>query len=191
MKKLFLLCGLSLSMILAGCQSTSGSGASGSNDSGDDVRPAFSMTVAANSLSSWQITGEIKFAYKNGNENNNADKNGTWNRYVNECTVMRFQSLGMTFVDEQSEADYLITSTLASGEDPKAASLFTNMDPGVDTKQKGTLKIEVYDLLTKKVVWEGIIQAYSDYPVISAKNKQHAARLFVNQLTQRLPMVDR
>ena len=141
MKKLFLLCGLSLSMILAGCQSTSGSGASGSNDSGDDVRPAFSMTVAANSLSSWPITGEIKFSYKNGNENN--------------------------------------------------TSLFTNMDPGVDTKQKGTLKIEVYDLLTKKVVWEGIIQAYSDYPVISAKNKQHAARLFVNQLTQRLPMVDR
>ena len=186
MKKLLLLCGLSITLALTGCQSTSSGSAS--ND-GDDIRPAFSMTVAANSIKEWPISGEIKFAYKNGNENNNADKNGTWNRYVNESTVMRFQSLGMTFVNDQSDADYLITSTLASGDDPNAKSLFTNMDPGVDTKQKGTLKIEVLDLLTHRVVWEGIIQAYSDYPVISAKSKQHAANLFVNQVTQRLPMV--
>lgn len=188
MKKLNLLLSLSLAALLAGCQSTPSS--SSNSEEGDDIKPAFSMTVAANSLKEWPITGEIKFAYKNGSSNTATDKSGNWNRYVNEATVMKFQALGMTFVNE-SEADYLITSTLASGDDPNAAALFGNLDPGVNTKQKGTLKIEVYDLLTKKTVWEGIIQAYSDYPVVSAQNKKYAATMLVNQVTQRLPMVDR
>ncbi len=178
-----------LSAFLFGCQSTPTTSGSSESATGEDDRPSFSMTVAANSISNWPITGEIKFAYKNGNTA--STQNSTWNKYINEVTVMKFQSLGMTFVEEENDADYLITSTLASADDPNASSLFANLDPGVDTKQKGTLKIEVYDLLTKKTVWEGIIQAFTDLPVISNQNKKYASHILINQLTQRLPVVEK
>lgn len=185
MKK-FLFPLLLLSAFLIGCESTSND--SGNTGDEENYNPSLSMTVTANSLSEWPIRGAIKFAYQNGS-NVGTDKGGAWNRFIGEATIARFQELGMTFV-EQSEADYLVTSYLLGTDTESNKSLFGNMDPGVDTQQKGTIKLTIKDLLTQKPVWEGIIQAYSDLPIATASQKKFAAYSLINQVTYRLPKVE-
>jgi hypothetical protein len=172
--------------VLAGCASTP---SSVSDDSGvaADYNPSLAMTVAANSIDSWPFS-PIKFAYKLGGSTG-TDSKGVWSRSIGEATVQRFETLGMTYVESEAEADYLITTTLM-GEGDDASKLFSNIDVGVKAQQKGSVGISVLDRLTNRVVWEGLIEAYSDFPIATASQRQFAARQLIEQLTMRLPKVD-
>ncbi len=170
---------------LVGCQST-GTTTGDGDMAAENLNPSLAMTVAANSIDSWPFS-PIKFAYKLGG-NVGTDSKGIWSRSIGEATVQRFEALGMTYVESEAEADYLITTSLL-GEGDEASKLFANMDPGVTVQQKGSVGISVVDRVTNKPVWEGLIQAYSDYPISTASQRQFAARQLINQLTMRLPQV--
>ena len=175
---------LLLACALAGCQSTPDT--AGESLEAGNYNPSLAMTVAANAIDSWPFS-PIKFAYRLGGSTG-TDSKGVWTRAMGEATVQRFQRLGMEFVENESEADYLITTTLF-GEGDEAAKLFSGIDPGVKVQQKGSIGISGLDRLTNKPVWEGIIEAYSDYPIATASQRQFAARQLIEQLTMRLPQV--
>lgn len=172
----------SLSLILNGCASTPDP----VTDENGDYHPSLQMTVTANSIDSWDFS-PIKFAYKQGTSAG-TDKKGVWTRFIGEATVQRFESLGMKYVENEGDADYLITATLL-GEGAEDTKLFSNFDPGVDAQQKGSISITIVDRLTNRSIWEGVIQAYSDYPIATASQRRVASFQLINQLTLRLPEV--
>ncbi len=168
--------------LLTGCASTS----EPVTDESGNYQPSLQMTVTANSIDSWDFS-PIKFAYRQGTSAG-TDKKGVWTRYIGEATVQRFESLGFKYVENESDADYLITTTLL-GDGAEDTKLFSNLDPGVDAQQKGSISISIQDRLTNRPVWEGIIQAYSDYPIATPSQRKVASYQLINQLTLRLPQV--
>lgn len=181
-----LLLAAAFSCALAGCASTGGSGSDQAALEAGDYNPSLAMTVAANSIDSWPFS-PIKFAYKLGGSSG-TDSGGVWSRSIGEATVQRFETLGMKYVESENEADYLITATLL-GDGDEASKLFSNINVDVKAQQKGSIGVSVVDRLTGKPVWEGLIEAYSDYPIATASQRQFAARQLINQLTMRLPNV--
>ncbi|MGN1356446.1 MAG: hypothetical protein ACI4VX_02005 [Succinivibrionaceae bacterium] len=181
LKALMLSCTLTAA-ILTGCASTPDK----ATDENGDYHPSLQMTVTANSVSSWDFS-PIKFYYRQGTSEG-TDKKGVWTRFIGEATVQRFESLGFHYVENEADADYVITTTLL-GEGAEHSKLFSNLDPGVDAQQKGSISISIVDRLTNRPVWEGIIQAYSDYPIATASQRKVASYQLINQLTLRLPEV--
>ena len=170
-------------MLAAGCQSTGGS----SSAAGQDYKPSLAMTVTANSIDAWPMNAPIKFAYSSVMAKG-TDLNDEWTKFIAEAIIQRFGSLGMTFVDDASQADFVIKAGLVS-TDGTGVHLFSDMDPGIDTRQKGTVQIAITDQMTNRNVWEGVIQAYSDLPIATSEQRRNASFQLVNQLTLRLPQV--